>query len=64
MMAKYAIGLAEGGAAKAAAAGSGTAHGAPPAPATATAASTWLAYAVPILVLLAALYWQFGRGGG
>jgi len=62
MMAKYAIGLAEGGAAGAGkdAAGATADGGAPRA--QSAAATTWLAYALPLLVLLLALYWQFGRG--
>ena len=62
MMAKYLIGLAEGGAkggagaAAAASVGAGVAGGA-----AGTASTTYLAYLLPILVLLLALYWQFGR---
>ena len=58
---RYAIGLAEGGSEKAGADGSATATATVGGAAAGTAPTTYLAYAIPLLILLFALYWQFGQ---
>ena len=57
---RYTIGLAEGGSEKAAD-GSATATATVGGAAAGTAPTTYLAYAIPLLILLFALYWQFGQ---
>jgi hypothetical protein len=52
--------LAEGGSEKAAD-GSATATATVGGAAAGTAPTTYLAYAIPLLILLFALYWQFGQ---